>query len=212
VASITDETAVSGGLIIDDNDSPVTQRGICWSTKNKPTIDDSIATDTASVAAFECKLNNLLPNTTYYVRAFAVNANGTGYGNIVSFTTKKTPTLSEYNGTWKGVVKGVSSSYMSGYGGSSEAINETVGNIIVTKISDAQIIINGDAAAVSNKDLSFKTRTTYEATFNMNLTVKKSGRLFYDKIELYSNSSGSYSMMGIDVTISEITTTTLTKQ
>ena len=37
--------------------------------------------------SFVSYLSNLSPGTTYYVRAYAVNSEGTGFGPTLSFTT-----------------------------------------------------------------------------------------------------------------------------
>lgn len=87
VSEITAVTATSGGEIIDDGQSPVTLYGVCWSTKHNPTIDDSHTNDGSGMNAFISHLDNLIPDTTYYVRAYATNAIGMGYGNEVSFIT-----------------------------------------------------------------------------------------------------------------------------
>ncbi|MRS02629.1 hypothetical protein EG832_05300, partial [bacterium] len=57
---------------------------------NSPTIDDSYTTDGAGIGSFTSIITQLTPNTLYYVRAHATNSEGTGYGNVVSFTTNPT--------------------------------------------------------------------------------------------------------------------------
>jgi uncharacterized protein (TIGR02145 family) len=39
------------------------------------------------IGSFTATLTNLKPKTTYYVRAYATNSSGTGYGNELTFTT-----------------------------------------------------------------------------------------------------------------------------
>jgi hypothetical protein len=65
----------------------VTARGLCWSTNANPTINDSLSLNGSGLGTFSAVLNSLTMNTTYYVRAYATNAQGTGYGNELSFTT-----------------------------------------------------------------------------------------------------------------------------
>ena len=86
-SEITSSTAISGGNVLNDYDSPITARGICWSTSQNPTTADNKTTDTGSIGIFSSVLNGLIPNTTYYVRGYATNASGTGYGTQISFTT-----------------------------------------------------------------------------------------------------------------------------
>ena len=90
VTNITATTATGGGTV--SGGDPVTVRGVCWSTINPPTIADSKTTDGAGTGAFTSSLTGLTPNTVYYVRAYATNASGTGYGAVVSFTTSPTVT------------------------------------------------------------------------------------------------------------------------
>ncbi len=87
VTSITQTTAVSGGNITDDGGAAVTARGVCWSTSTDPTTADNTTTDGSGTGVFTSNLTGLSPNTYYYVRAYAVNSEGTAYGNEVTFTT-----------------------------------------------------------------------------------------------------------------------------
>jgi len=89
VTSITEMTAVAGGIISTDNGSIITARGVCWSTSPNPTIaDNKIESSADSPDSYTCNLTGLNPITTYYVRAYATNAGGTAYGEQVSFSTK----------------------------------------------------------------------------------------------------------------------------
>ena len=88
VTSITKNTAKSGGNITSDGGATVTARGVCWSTNETPTIADNKTTDGSGTGEFSSNLSGLTPGTTYYVRAYATNSNGTGYGNAISFKTE----------------------------------------------------------------------------------------------------------------------------
>ena len=90
VEDITESEAVSGGEVVSDG-GEVTARGICWSTKQNPTIEDNKTTDGTGVGSFTSNLSNLASQTTYYVRAYATNEKGTAYGEEVSFTTEEEP-------------------------------------------------------------------------------------------------------------------------
>jgi uncharacterized protein (TIGR02145 family) len=87
VTAITSTTAVSGGTITSDGGSDVTQRGVCWSTHTGPVITDSHTSDGTGTGSFSSNLTGLTGNTAYYVRAYAVNTQGTSYGQEVSFTS-----------------------------------------------------------------------------------------------------------------------------
>ena len=87
VTSITLNSAVSGGSITADGNAAITAKGVCWSTSQTPTLSDSTTSDGTGTGDFISMMTQLDPNTTYYVRAYATNSAGTGYGNEVSFTT-----------------------------------------------------------------------------------------------------------------------------
>ena len=85
--SITTVSAICGGDISTDQGSTVTVRGVCWSTGVSPTISDSKTSDGTGNGYYQSNLAGLSPHTTYYFRAYATSSAGTGYGNILSFTT-----------------------------------------------------------------------------------------------------------------------------
>jgi uncharacterized protein (TIGR02145 family) len=87
VTKIAQKTAQSGGIITSDEGFPITARGICWSTSDKPTIDDNKTTDGTGKGSFESDLTDLTIGTTYYVRAYATNSKGTSYGSTTIFQT-----------------------------------------------------------------------------------------------------------------------------
>jgi len=87
VSNITKSTASCGGNVTFDCGLTVTVRGVCWSTGSTPTIDDSKTADGSGLGNYTSALTGLIPGTTYFVRAYATNSAGTGYGSAVSFTT-----------------------------------------------------------------------------------------------------------------------------
>ena len=93
VTEITSTTALCGGEVVSDGNATVTARGVCWSTKQNPTINDMFTSDGEGVGTFASTLDNLTANTTYYVRAYATNSEGTNYGEEKSFMT-----MDPYNG------------------------------------------------------------------------------------------------------------------
>jgi FlaG/FlaF family flagellin (archaellin) len=87
VTSITQTTALGGGNVTDDGGASVTQRGICWSMSPNPTVNDSHEANGTGTGNYTVSMTGLMANTTYYVRAYAINSVGTSYGNEESFTT-----------------------------------------------------------------------------------------------------------------------------
>ncbi len=92
VSSITQTTAECGGTITSDGGAAVTARGVCWSTNPTPTIADNKTIDGSGTGSFISSITALTGNTLYYVRAYATNSAGDGYGNEVSFATNGTVT------------------------------------------------------------------------------------------------------------------------
>lgn len=87
VSSITRTTATCGGKIISHGDSEIIERGICWSTSDKPDMSDNIKIDDSDNNSYTIDLTGLDPDTEYFIRAYATNNFGTGYGDIKSFIT-----------------------------------------------------------------------------------------------------------------------------
>ena len=89
ITDITLTTAQCGGdvSLTSVDGLKVTARGVCWSTKPNPTINDNRTSDGSGTGNFTSNLINLTDNTTYYVRAYATNEKGTSYGEVKSFTT-----------------------------------------------------------------------------------------------------------------------------
>jgi len=89
VTAISYTTATSGGEVTDDGGADVTSRGVCWNTSINPTIVNSKTTESGGSGSFISNITQLTPNTMYYVRAYATNSAGIGYGNQVTFTTSQ---------------------------------------------------------------------------------------------------------------------------
>ncbi|MEJ7693627.1 hypothetical protein [Daejeonella sp.] len=74
--------------------SAIIEKGIVWSTTPKPTIDLNSRTNENSTSNnFTSSIKDLKSNTKYYVRSYAKNNAGIGYGNEITFTTGIGPTL-----------------------------------------------------------------------------------------------------------------------
>jgi len=94
VTDITQTTAVGGGNVTFDGGAAVTERGVCWGTTPNPTIDGSHTASGSGTGTFTANITGLAAGTIYHVRAYAINSQGTSYGNDVTFTTTATlPTV-----------------------------------------------------------------------------------------------------------------------
>ena len=97
----TDFSVILEANVTDSGTSPISKAGFCWSiTNNTPTIDDTVNDLTAQLKDGKTTLNtaltDLASNTTYYIRAYATNEQGTSYSEVFTFKTAeaKAPTLS----------------------------------------------------------------------------------------------------------------------
>lgn len=89
--NITSNSAVVYGNVTDDGGELLLSKGLLFgTTPNLSTINQLWRTTPSAsdyLGVFSLNATNLNPNTTYYVKAFATNSNGTTYGNQVSFST-----------------------------------------------------------------------------------------------------------------------------
>lgn len=87
ITAITGNSATGGGNVTVTGGAEVTVRGVCFGTTTKPTVANSKTTDGKGTGAFVSALAGLKGNTTYFVRSYATNSAGTGYGPEVTFKT-----------------------------------------------------------------------------------------------------------------------------
>jgi hypothetical protein len=86
--SITTTTAtITGSNVTSDGGAVITERGVVYNTSSNPTTANSKVTSGGRTGTFNSNLTGLSMGTTYYVRAYAINSEGTSYGSNVSFTT-----------------------------------------------------------------------------------------------------------------------------
>lgn len=105
VTGITPNSAVCGGTVTDNGGYAVTSRGLVWSTAQYPTLNDNHLELGVGNGSFTGSMTGLSINTTYYVRSYATNSQGTAYSEVQTpFTTKDgkpsvTTTSPTLNGT-----------------------------------------------------------------------------------------------------------------
>lgn len=88
VSNILVRSAQSGGNFTLWGGDTVMVRGVCWNTTGNPTISDFKTENGSGSGAFISVMFPLEASTRYYVRAFASNRKGTGYGDILEFITQ----------------------------------------------------------------------------------------------------------------------------
>ena len=80
---VTQKSFVTGYTIVSDGGENITESGICWSLTSSPDINDNKVKSESNSNKFSCILKDLNPETKYYVRAYAINKKGVGYGQIL---------------------------------------------------------------------------------------------------------------------------------
>lgn len=86
---VTDITYNSArcSVIFTGNTENITEYGVSYNTTGSPNTNDYHGIPDGG---YNFNLANLQPNTTYYVRAYAISNNYVTYGNEISFTTSST--------------------------------------------------------------------------------------------------------------------------
>ena len=142
VTDITSTTATCGGNVVYEGSSAVTARGVCWSTLENPTVEDSHTEDGSGQGSFVSTLTNLTAGTTYHVRAYAINSADTVYGETVSFVATipqgaACGTCVDYDGNTYGTIQIGSQCWMKE-------------NLKTTHYADGTGIASGSAHSYSN--------------------------------------------------------------
>ncbi len=138
VSDVTKVSATTGGKVIAEGASAVTECGVCFSTSTNPTTQDAHVTATPDADGnFTVSLTGLQPNTTYHVRAYATNAIGTSYGTAATFTTRGDATIT-ITGASESKIYNATAQSLTGY---------TVSIPDGVTISDTEISYTGNAVA-----------------------------------------------------------------
>jgi hypothetical protein len=84
---LTTTDIYTGGYMITDGGGTISAKGVCYNTTGSPTTADSKISGGSGTADFNITLMGLSAEMTYYIRAYATNETGTGYGSTYSITT-----------------------------------------------------------------------------------------------------------------------------
>jgi uncharacterized protein (TIGR02145 family) len=191
ISNITLNSASSGGNVSSDGDDAVTARGIVWNTVTSPTISlISKTNDGSGTGNFSSSISNLTPSSTYFVRAYATNSIGTGYGNELSFTTGAIvlPTVSTATITNSTTNSAVSGGNITTDGGGtittrgvvwSTSQNPTIA--LTTKTTDG----SGLGSFISNMTTLAQNTTYYVKAYATN----SAGTAYGNQVEFKTNAS-----------------------
>lgn len=115
LTNITHSSVTTGGIILTNGNAEILQSGVVWSKSNAtPTLTDSVIAGTTSSGSFTNYLTGLDFNTVYYIRAYASNTVGTGYGDIVKLNTANDTSKVRFAYNGKDVVYGIIISSVTG--------------------------------------------------------------------------------------------------
>jgi len=195
VTNITQSSAVSGGNVTSNGGSSVTARGVCWSTSQNPTISGSHTTNGTGTGSYTSNVTGLTENTTYYIRAYAANSEGTAYGNELSFTTGQ-------NITTPVVITSTVSNITQ---------NSAVSGGNITSNGGANVTARGVCWSTSQNPTisgSHTTNGTGMGSYTSNLTNLTSGTTYYERAYASNSAGTSYGNQVSFTTISLPTVTT----
>lgn len=89
ITNITLDAAVAEGNVFNEGSAPVTERGICWDSFPDPNVTRNKIVEGSGPGAYTTEITGLSAGKRYYVKAYAINADGVGYGNEVAFDTRE---------------------------------------------------------------------------------------------------------------------------
>jgi uncharacterized protein (TIGR02145 family) len=98
LSNVTAINAVANGSITKYCDAPVIESGVYYATHTNPSKADFVVKSNTSAATFSVNLRNLLPNTTYYLKAYVVTKTGIAVGNEVGFITPPPSLFTDIDG------------------------------------------------------------------------------------------------------------------
>jgi hypothetical protein len=178
-----------------------TTYGLCYSTSStKPTIADSYVSygTAADTGAYSGNITGLKANTTYYVRAYATNAAGTGYGDVTTFTTAA---LTEWTGAtdtdwgtetnWNA---GVPAAGVNAIIPSDLTNYPTIGTS--TSASCNNLTLKSGATLLNNGTLNVSGTTVVEQYLTGAVTTVPSGRFWYVSSPVSGATSAVFSAAG----------------
>ena len=91
LGAVTGTTVSVSGIVLSKGtteDAEIVEVGFCYSDVNEmPATADGKQVSTLEGVSFQEMITGLKPQTTYYIRAYAINEVKIGYSEVVTFTT-----------------------------------------------------------------------------------------------------------------------------
>ncbi len=186
-SSISTTSAVVGGNVTDEGITQVTSRGIVYGT-TAGSLTYTVTTGSGA-GTFTTTLTGLTAGTTYFLRSFATNMQGTAYGAEINFITLSAPIISATaSPTSINTTSVISGGTITGNGGSS-------------------ILTSGLVWGISaNPTIALSTKTTdgtTSGTFTSSITGLTAGTTYHVRAYATNSIGTSY---GPDITFATLTT------
>ena len=193
-SEVTTGSAVLSGNVTSDNGEKITERGFVWMQgTGTPTTDSDRLKVTGTVGEYTATLTGLEPNRKYSFRAYAINAEGTAYGDVMSFTTVTAPpTLSSVVISSITSTSATLSSKVASHGG--ETVTEvgfyysTDKDLNLETATKVSLPYSEDAFSVNATELLINTKYYVKAY------AKNSAGTEYSEIETFTTSISSPSV------------------
>jgi len=174
VKSITQASAIGGGEITLDGGSPVTARGVCWSTSANPTTLEICTNNGDGTGAFASAITGLAANTRYHVRAYGINDVGTAYGSDLSFTTASgPPDFILGTGSGGSLLASVTAGGSGVYNLALSGVNNFAGTVTLT----CSGLPAGATCSISPASLNLSGSTAVPFTVTVKTTAKKTSAM-----------------------------------
>ena len=166
-SNVNNTSFTASGTVTGDGYATVTSRGFCYSSSNSnPTLADSYKVVGSGTGWFSTSITGLSAGTTYYIRSFATNSAGTGYGNVVTqATTYSAPTVTtnavtnidKFSATLNGNVNADNGSAITERG----FVYSTTTNPVIGGGGVVKQTVAGTTGAYSYNASSLSAKTTY---------------------------------------------------
>ena len=173
ISDVTGDSGTSGGNVTSDGGATVTERGVVWARTSNPTISLSSKTsDGNGTGSFISSINGLIPNTTYFVRAYAKNSSGlTGYGDQKVFST------CSYGFSNQILSKGAGTIYVSIYGISGSGYPIIDRGVLVS--TDPNISVENFSSSNSIKEIQRPSPDFGTSDYSLTFRGLQTGRKYY---------------------------------
>jgi hypothetical protein len=153
VGAITTSTASFFGKITSKGGGAITDRGIYWGKAANPTQNKTTANSYKSSGEFTVDIKNLEPNSTYYIRGYAINSKGTSYTPDVQFSTTGVPVAEMFTDSL--FAAGATTLFAAGKVLDTKGIQLKETGICISKNTNPTIADTKVAAASSNEQSLF---------------------------------------------------------